>query len=1123
MRCIAQHDLRQASARVVLCPRDMTTILLDPTMRRARIMRATVAVITVSLLGVLAICAIDLRAANCAAPTLPSPRHGGKSAGRRPVYGQRRRSETATTPLDRRAPSSLFANDGALEPPAVIAFLDPSVKGAISSLQRNAPRIASVAMTGLVLGDDGNLIDRIDRDALRAVIATGVPRSILIQNLDLTKGGWDPERVRTLMQYRPARARLAMLLRDSCLRDHFSGVHIDLEDLDDDWPILIPILDEIGKLLRPAHLELAVDLPAEIDGDVLGRIAAIVDRVVIMAYDEHDQESVPGPIASDMFVAEKLRAASLNVPTEKLVAGLAIYGYDWIGSEPAEPLSFVDAHTAAKEAHVAVQWDLAGNSHFRYSDDEGHHDVWLADAASVWNQARIAATARTRTVALWRLGGEDPAIWAALAAGANVAALESVAPDARVDNVGDGPFLSLTLQPEAGRRELRLDHGRIVDEQWRISPSPYLVRRAGIVPGKVALTFDDGPDAKYTPQILDILKREHVPASFFVIGSAAAKHPELVQRAFAEGHEIGNHSFTHPDVATVGQLRLRTELESTSRLLETIIGRRPLLYRPPSLADIEPRTTAGAAAFSRAGQLGYLVIDADVDPRDWEQLNPVRLAAETVRGADDGGVVLLHDGGGNRSTTVQALPTIINELRQRGLEFVPLGDLVNKKRDEVMPPAPSRTGIQHVLSRLMLAVSVAGMEVLHLVLLGTLALLVLRMLFVIVAAHVAERRRLRRPTQGLLPSVTALVPAYNEAAVITRTIDSLLESDLPLDVIVIDDGSTDDTADIVHRRYLREPRVRLIRQANAGKAAALRTGFAAARTEVVVALDGDTLFARDTVRRLIEPMRDVRVGAVAGTAEVGNLENALTRWQALEYMLQQELERRAWDAFNALPIVPGAVGAWRRRAVAEAGGFSSDTFAEDADMAMTLCRHGWRVIHAPEARARTEAPTRLGSLVKQRVRWSFGILQALWKHRAAPLDERPGMFGHLVWPTMILFQVLLPLLTPLALIAIVVACLSGNLRPALITSAFLFATEICQFVFACALSYRTKGSGARLIGSVVATRLFYRPLLLAVTMRSLARLLDGVPLGWAKLARRNTVLAYAAITAATKRRGRGVQ
>lgn len=1091
-------------------------------MRRARIVRTTVAVITVSIVATLAICALDLRATNHAAPTLPSPRRPSKTSGRHPVYGQRagaahRKFDHAVR--DRQEHPLSIADAMPFTPPTVIAFLDPSVKGSITSLQKHVAQISSVAMTGLVLGEEGDVSDRFDREALAAVTETGVRRSAVLQNLDALKGGWQPERVRELAHSPHARSRLAARLRELCVRDQLSGVHVDFEDLDDNWTLLIPIVDDLAKAFAPLHLELAVDLPAQVDAAILAHIGRVADRVVIMAYDERDQESAAGPIASDSFVADALRAAAGRMPLAKLAAGLAMYGYDWIGTDSADPISFVDAHTAAKEAHVQPQWDASGNSHFGYSDEEGHHEVWLTDAASIWNQARIAAESQIHTVAVWRLGGEDPGVWSALAGESDTAALETVSPDARVDNVGDGPFLSLSLSPELGRRKLRVEHGRIVDEHWLISPSSYLVRRAGIVPGKVALTFDDGPDPTYTPQILDILKREHVPASFFLIGMEAAQHSELVQRIFAEGHDLGNHSFTHPDVATIGAPRLRTELESTSRLLETIVGRRPLLYRPPSLIDIEPRTATSAAGFARAGELGYLVIDADVDPRDWEQTDSARLAQQTIAEAANGGVILLHDGGGDRSATVRALPTIINSLRKRGLQFVQLSELVHKTREDVMPLAPSRTGIGHALARGVLVATIAVLETMRITLFIALALVVARMLFVIIAAIISEERRKRRVTRGLLPTVSAVVPAYNESAVILRTIDSVLASDVPIDVIVIDDGSTDDTSAIVRHRYLRDPRVRLIRQPNGGKANALRTGFAAARTEVVIALDGDTLFAPDTVRRLIEPMRDPRVGAVAGTAEVGNLENALTRWQALEYMLQQELERRAWDAFEALPIVPGAVGAWRRRAVFEAGGFSSTTLAEDADLAMGLCRLGWRVVHAPAARARTEAPSRLRALIKQRVRWSFGILQALWKHRIAPIEEHAGTFGRLVWPTMVLFQAVLPLLTPMALIAVVAATVSGNLHPAMVTSVVLFATELIQFLVAALLARRSNGNGLRFVFSLLGARLFYRPLLLGVTLRSLVRLLDGVPLGWGKLARRNTVLAYAAVASAAKNIG----
>ncbi|HEX9100848.1 MAG TPA: glycosyltransferase, partial [Polyangia bacterium] len=789
---------------------------------------------------------------------------------------------------------------------------------------------------------------------------------------------------------------------------------------------LAVVAADVARALHARGLELSVDVPASLDAAVLAAVGRAADHVVVMAYDEHDADGLPGAIASDGFVADTLAAAARALPAAKLTAGLPIYGYDWIGAEPADPISFVDAHAAAREARVEPRWDRQGNVRFQYVDDEGAHQVWLTDAASVWNDARIAAAAGVHDVALWRLGGEDPGVWDALAhLGDDAPSLASVPPDGRVTNEGDGPFLSLALSPSPGRRALRVDGGRIVDEAWLASPSPYLVRRAGIVPGAVALTFDDGPDPAFTPAILDVLAREKVPATFFVIGARAAAAPALVARMAAEGHEIGNHSFSHPDVDTIGDLRLRTELETTTQIVASITGRRPLLYRPPSLADIEPRTTAGAAAFARAGSLGYLVVDADVDPRDWEHPRSAAIVDETLAQAEHGGVILLHDGGGDRAATVQALPALIAGLRARGLRFVPLSELVGKRRDEVMP----RVDGPPLAGRLVRAL-VAAAGGLRWVLAASLGLLGLRALFLIAAAAVSERRRRRFRPRGPLPPVTAVIPAFNEGAVITRTIDSVLASDVPVEVLVVDDGSSDDTAAIVARRYLREPRVRLLRQANGGKAAALRAGVAACRTEIVVALDADTLFAPTTIRRLVEPLGDPRVGAVAGTAEVGNLENAWARWQAVEYLTQQELERRAWDALGAVPIVPGAVGAWRRRALLDVGGFSSDTLAEDADLAMALCRRGWRVVHAAAARARTEAPATRQALVKQRARWSFGVLQALWKHRRALVERGGGAFGRVVWPTMLAFLVGLPLATPAALIALALALLAHHLAPA---------------------------------------------------------------------------------------------
>jgi cellulose synthase/poly-beta-1,6-N-acetylglucosamine synthase-like glycosyltransferase/peptidoglycan/xylan/chitin deacetylase (PgdA/CDA1 family) len=1095
----------------------MTPVLIDPTLRRARLVRASLLLVSVAALLVIALFCRGLRGLGRAPLALPAPRRGLAAARRlprpprvpRPVLGRRPKSGRTAGRGEPPAPTA-----GYEDAPDVIAFLDPTVVGALASLDRHADALAAVASVGLLVGEGGAVVDRLDEAALDVARSHALKILGVVQNLDERDGGWRPDRVAALARDRGDAARFASALADLCRLRQLAGIHLDLEEIDeDDWPSVAHLARVVAARLRPLGLELSIDVPAQLDPRALGAIAAVVDRVVVMAYDESDDEGPPGPIASDAFVEAALEQASV-VPPGKLVAGLGIYGYDWVGHEPADPLSFVAALAAAKEAHVEPEWDpVAGNSHFRYSDDEGLHEVWLLDGASVWNQLGIAARHHASAVTLWRLGGEDPGVWDAIAAlhgRGTTAELATVPPDERVENLGDGPFLSLALRPEAGQRELQLDGTRIVGERWQRLPSPYLVRRAGIVPGRVALTFDDGPDPRFTPAILDELRRAGVPATFFVIGVNAERAPDLVRRAWAEGHEIGNHSFTHPDVDVVGEARLQVELEATSRLVESLIGRRPLLYRPPSLADIEPRTVAGATAFARAGSLGYLVVDADVDPRDWESPSAADLTRRVLAETHDGGVVLLHDGGGDRSTTLEALPAIIDGMRGRGLSIVPLAELVGKRREEVMPPSPTRPPVAETIDRAVFGTAARVIAWSRACLVAGLALVVLRLVLVVACALVAERRRRRAAStrNAVLPTATVVIPAYNERAVIERTVGSVLASDIPVQVIVVDDGSTDGTWQLLSERFRHDHRLSVVAQPNFGKAAALQTGFAWARGEVVVALDGDTVFAPDTVRRLVQPFTDRRVGAVAGTAEVGNRENALTSCQALEYLVQQEVERRAWDAFAALPVVPGAVGAWRRRAVAEVGGFTSDTLAEDADLTMALCRAGWRVVHAPEARAYTEAPSTVSALMKQRRRWSFGVLQAMWKHRAALFDRRAGAFGRLVLPAMIAFQVLLPLLTPAALLSTVVAAVGGHLGPALVVTVALLGGEAVQAAVACVLAQRSgRPDACRLLAWLLPSRLVYRPLLFLVLVRALGRVLDGIPLGWGKLARRGTVAA----------------
>lgn len=286
-----------------------------------------------------------------------------------------------------------------------------------------------------------------------------------------------------------------------------------------------------------------------------------------------------------------------------------------------------------------------------------------------------------------------------------------------------------------------------------------------------------------------------------------------------------------------------------------------------------------------------------------------------------------------------------------------------------------------------------------------------------VAKSVMTRRETQRHEDPLSDNpqlVSVLIPALNEAKVIVPALHPLLMSDYPnLEVIVVDDGSEDGTSDLVREHFATDSRVHLIVKANGGKAAALNSGLARASGIVVVALDADTHFQRDSIFKLVRWFHDPSVAAVAGNAKVGNRINTITRWQALEYVTSQNLERRALATLGCITVVPGAIGAWRREAIEQLGGFPVDTLAEDQDLTIGLLRAGWRVLYDSTAIGWTEAPDSLRGLLKQRFRWTYGTLQCLWKHRHVTLKPRYKSLGLVAFPQTWLFLVLFSIVAPL--------------------------------------------------------------------------------------------------------------
>jgi peptidoglycan/xylan/chitin deacetylase (PgdA/CDA1 family)/glycosyltransferase involved in cell wall biosynthesis len=540
----------------------------------------------------------------------------------------------------------------------------------------------------------------------------------------------------------------------------------------------------------------------------------------------------------------------------------------------------------------------------------------------------------------------------------------------------------------------------------RLAPSERPVGR------RVALTFDDGPDPRWTPRIAAILRRLGVPAAFFVVGEHVARYPAVVASLEDEGFELGDHTFNHVDLATVAGWERHLQVSMTDTAIVGAAGVRPRFFRPPYSGGPQSITRAMAAELASTVDPGHLIVLSNYDSEDWRRPGVSQIVRNATPPGRRGGVIVFHDGGGDRSQTVAALRRLVPRLERRGFRFVSLSQLAGAPRREIQPPASGSERLQGELLIGALAVARWITDVMLVLLIPIAALAVLRALAVAVFARHHARRWRRRPSQPFTPPVSVIVPAFNEATGIERAVKSLAVGDYPAhEVVVVDDGSVDGTGDIVESLDL--PRVRVLRQPNAGKAAALSAGLAVASAEVIVTVDADTVFEDQTLRRLVEPFADPTVGAVAGNTKVGNRRGLLGRWQHIDYVIGFNLDRRLYDTLRCMPTVPGAVGAFRRRAIDVAGGFSSATLAEDTDLTIAIGRTGWRVVYVDDARGWTETPATLSGLWRQRYRWSYGTLQAVWKHRSALWRREPGKVGRRGLPYLMLFQIALPFLAPL--------------------------------------------------------------------------------------------------------------
>ncbi|RYY39638.1 MAG: glycosyltransferase [Chitinophagaceae bacterium] len=1017
------------------------------------------------------------------------------------------------------------------------------------SLQRNIHQLNLVVPEWIFFDPKSDtLVLQADTRALAVMKAAGV--SIMPMVTNALKGTFHGEFIHPLLHNAARREAFITQLLGLLRRNGFAGVNIDFEELRE--PVNEPLIAfqrELYQRLHAAHFLVSQDVVPFNEDYNYEALGASNDYVFVMAYDQNGQATKAGPVAHQKWIEAAVEEATKKLPAHKTVLCLAAYGYDWPREEnkpgDVDIVSYRKAISLAKEAQAPIDFDNDSyNLYFSYYDDaDVPHDVYFTDAVTTFNALRFATEAQLAGTALWRLGSEDQRIWkfynsnltrdAALRLDLNN--IGQVLSAENVSYSGYGEVLDVLATPEKGNINFEVDStdGLISEEHYTHLPTSFMARKYGWNGNdtvrnrkKIVLSFDDGPDPAWTPKILDILAQKRVPATFFVVGLNCEENIPLVKRIYREGHEIGNHTFTHPNIAEVSRKRAVVEMESTRLLIECITGHSTILFRAPYNADFTPEKIEELMPVAIARTHNYLDVGESIDPEDWEPgigadsifQRVVSLKQRIEREGRDitgGNIILLHDAGGDsRKATLEALPRIIDYFKSRGYQFTTVADYLGKKPADVMPPVPKGSGYWLIQSNYVVAVAGYWLgKVLFTLFVLFIALSVGRLLLMALLALREHRREqlgvVALPAATQFPLVSIIVPAYNEEVNAVASMHNLLRTDYPnFNIIFVDDGSKDETFARITAAFEGHPKVQLFTKPNGGKASALNFGIAQTAADYVVCIDADTQLMPDAVTQLMkhflvpgEALLSSPVGAVAGNVKVGNEVNLLTRWQAIEYITAQNFDRRALAAVNAVTVVPGAIGAFSKEALLAAGGFTTDTLAEDCDLTIRILRAGFGIRSENAALAYTEAPERLNAFLKQRFRWSFGIMQTMWKHKDLLFSGRNKWLGWLAMPNILLFQYVIPAFIPLADLFMVLGLATGNAHKILPYYGVFLLVDASVALLAFTLERERIG---RLLW-LLPQRLIYRWLMWLVLFRSVRRAVKGELQQWGVLKRTGNV------------------
>ncbi|MDQ6756680.1 MAG: glycosyltransferase [Bacteroidota bacterium] len=987
---------------------------------------------------------------------------------------------------------------------------------------------------------------RIDSAGLAQMRLKNLRIMPMLTNFNSSLKNFDGKLLHKILSDTITRNKFIKQVADTLNQYHFGGINVDFEELIENTST--PLTSFQKKLYETLHSQgmiVTMDLEPKNNDYDYKNLSDYNDYIILMAYDQSNNQTGPGPISAQKWIEDAVEWTASKIDPEKIILGLGGFAYDWVNGKPS-PLTYNDAINKAKILNAKIIYDNdTYNLHYSYvseqQNDDGviekkTHEIWFTDAATTFNILRFSDEFATAGTALWRLGSEDARMWNYYNMDLSNEALEShpfnfnllstipIIPN-NVGFTGEGEVLDIISSPQEGKIEFEIDSSDqlIAEQYYKQLPSGYIIKKFAedTTTGsghKLILTFDDGPSDEFTPQILDILEKEKIPATFFIVGLQAERNIPILQRIYNDGFEIGNHTFTHHNIAKMSLTRADIEMKLTRLLIESITGRSTILFRAPFNADSEPQTYEELEPIARSRSENYFTIGESIDPNDWVKgITADSILARIIRQTEskNASIILLHDAGGDtRQATVDALPKIIKYFKDKGYKFTTVADLMGETKDDVMPLVPQNKD-GWILKFNFFFIYWSGRILFSLFIIGILLSVGRIIAMAVLASFQKNKEKYEKKYFALLPElknpalVSIIIPAFNEQINAVRTIKSLLAQNYKnLEVIFVDDGSKDDTYKVVLNTFQHSSNVQVYTKPNGGKATALNYGIQKSKADFVVCIDADTQLKTDAVSLLMRYFNEEKVAAVAGNVKVGNEINMITKWQSIEYITSQNFDRRAFDLLNCITVVPGAIGAFKKDALLHAGAFTPDTLAEDCDLTMRLHRKGYVIRNCSEAISYTEAPETFKQFMRQRFRWSFGVIQCFWKHRDTIFNPKYKNFGMVAMPNILIFQIILPFLAPLADLILIISIIAAsmNIVVASVPHILLYYVIFTLVdVAGAALAFAFEKENYKKLIWMIPQRLIYRQMMYYVLFKSFNKAIKGELQGWGALKRTGSV------------------